>query len=237
VMHGFQKKMLTTVCEWGRTTGAAIYIAAMFDGEETGLQFVDACSANIIAYQDSPQCSTFRDEFSKFVCDILGKYYDGLLNVSIFQDPSSMCSLEVRDWFQTISRNPNQFQFAKVTRHDGTVIKVYSMPCLRRHPDSRLVWTPEAILFARNVEEEKARITGVTEKWKHLPVARTLGVYQPFTEAQKALISRYSTPKTDLNALVDIAEQLETFSGAHVNEMHPLQPNPHMPQDLRTASL
>ncbi|KAG8702207.1 hypothetical protein FRC08_003630 [Ceratobasidium sp. 394] len=44
VMRSFEKRLLTTVREWGRTTGAAIYVAAMFDTEDTGLKFVEYVS-------------------------------------------------------------------------------------------------------------------------------------------------------------------------------------------------
>ncbi|KAG8702208.1 hypothetical protein FRC08_003631 [Ceratobasidium sp. 394] len=155
----------------------------------------------------------------------------------MLQDPASMTYLEVRDWFKSLFRKPRDFQFTKVTKSDGSVVKIYTSPCQRRHPDSRLTWMPEALLFARKVEEQRAQTTRKVEQWKRLPVARTVGIYHVFTDTQLALIAQYSNRETDLVELADLVQQLDNFGGAHIPDGANPAPNAHMPDDLLTAPI
>ncbi|KAG9097603.1 hypothetical protein FS749_005934 [Ceratobasidium sp. UAMH 11750] len=315
IMRGFEKRMLTTVREWSRTTGAAIYIAAMFDTHDQGVKFVDACSAHIELYQDSTICATFRDEFSRFVCDTLGLdftqkpsnateqvYPDRMLDyrpvlpelglieevelkllqkllrvyfnqlwswqggcgsapytaiardcemglwsfidhqrmpptVRILRDPACMVTLEARGWYKAIFNNPLEFQFAKVTRTDGQVLKTYSSTCTHRHPTSRIVWPPESVLFAWKVEGQQAQGSTKALSWKQLPVARTVGIYEPFTKVQLQMIDKYSSAEHDLNALVALQQSLEDLGAAHVSDMKQSAANAHLPNDLHTANI
>ncbi|KAG8727854.1 hypothetical protein FRC10_005568, partial [Ceratobasidium sp. 414] len=148
-----------------------------------------------------------------------------------------MVSMELREWYKGILCDPMNFQFAKVTKANGVILKTYSSTCTRRHPASRLAWPPEAIMFARKMEEAQAKGSSAVESWKRLPVARTIGIYQPFTDAQKKIIDVYSSAEHDLNGLVDLAQQLECLGAAHITDTEHSATNPHLPADLETADI
>ncbi|KAG9082649.1 hypothetical protein FRC06_004908, partial [Ceratobasidium sp. 370] len=74
ILRGLEKRMAATVHQWGESTGAAIYMLAMYNSADEGPKVVDAFSDNLIDFSTSTTCAAFRDEFGNYVSDTLGLY-------------------------------------------------------------------------------------------------------------------------------------------------------------------
>ncbi|KAG8794905.1 hypothetical protein FRC12_020322 [Ceratobasidium sp. 428] len=68
----FPKRIYNTAHEWGRTTGASIYIAAVYDTPDRGVMFIDACSENIQDFLASDHTAQFQATFTEYVCGVKG---------------------------------------------------------------------------------------------------------------------------------------------------------------------
>ncbi|KAG9096702.1 hypothetical protein FS749_007925 [Ceratobasidium sp. UAMH 11750] len=164
-------------------------------------------------------------------------------NVMMLQDPSRMLAAELTIWYEYIERGQtggllpaNVFQFALLTKADHSTIAQYSTLCNHRHPRSRLEWDGEQVLFARKVEAS-ADAGANTSSWNGLPVARLVHTYEPFTRRQRQQMTEFSTSEYNLDALVDLVEQIERLGPAHENDRSHAEINPHLPGDLNVADI
>ncbi|KAG8732896.1 hypothetical protein FRC10_000540 [Ceratobasidium sp. 414] len=141
--------------------------------------------------------------------------------ITLLQDPSRMLAAELAMWYRYIERGQtgelspaNIFQFALLTKADRSTVAQYSTVCNQRHPRSRLEWDGDQLLYARKMEA--LTDTGLpASSWNGLPVARLVQTYEPFTRRQRQLMTEFSTPDHNIDALVDLVEQIERLAPAH----------------------
>ncbi|KAG9091848.1 hypothetical protein FRC06_000352, partial [Ceratobasidium sp. 370] len=161
----------------------------------------------------------------------------------MLQDPSRMLAAELTMWYEYIERGQtgdlspaNVFQFALLTKADHSTIARYSTLCNQCHPRSRLEWDGEQLLYARKVEAS-VDVGSNTSSWNGLPVARLVQTYEPFTRRQRQQMTEFSTSECNLDALVDLVEQIERLGPAHENDHIHRTINPHLPGDLNTVDI
>ncbi|KAG9077943.1 hypothetical protein FRC06_008625, partial [Ceratobasidium sp. 370] len=80
--------------------------------------------------------------------------------------------------------------------------------------------------------------TGVPAlSWNGLPVARLVQTYEPFTRRQRQLMTEFSTPDHNIDALVDLVEQIERLAPAHENDRTHSTLNHHLQGAMNTADI
>ncbi|KAG9126224.1 hypothetical protein FRC07_004379 [Ceratobasidium sp. 392] len=267
LLHVLPKRMLTTALEWGRTTGASIYIAAMYDTQENGIQFVDACSDDIEEYRYSKACEGFRHDFSQHVCKTLewqgghgpapysaisqdcqsGIYQfierQQLPDRCSFQDPSRMLAGELQAWYQHIEQG-----------QQGNIVPERIFQFARvMTSDNRTAALYTGLCVHRHpgsrlewtadqvLYAQKVESTANQSisaiSWLGLPVARVLQTYQPFTRRQRESIKEFSSVEHDIESLADLVERLDQLGASHDSDHSQSLPNLHLPGNFHITDM
>lgn len=112
------------------------------------------------------------------------------------------------------------FQFRCVLDVAGQTVATYNSYCAHRHSASQLTWGPEEKLYAMQVDM-MANHSNSTRVWKGLPLARTEGIYAPFSPTLLEELHRLNSRHINLSSLGELVNKLEHYGPCHVRFMFP----------------
>lgn len=145
--------------------------------------------------------------------------------VRMLRDPGKMTVAEAQAWYSHIYAGqigelpPSSiFQFAVVSGQDGKEIACYSHLCDRPHPKAHIDWLPQQKLYAQGLEQNTTHQAPKTTDWNGLPVARTVGVFNPWALADLQCLRPLRASNQAIDNLVNSIVKIEELGPTHVRD-------------------